>query len=72
MTNLETETRAIKGHAPLLVLLQVSDDAIALGVSEKKVKKLVREGKLACVQVTTRDPSFCGCSTRELASSQGL
>ena len=37
------------------ILLQPDQVAQVLGVSLKTVHKLVREGKLACVQVTGRD-----------------
>jgi DNA-directed RNA polymerase specialized sigma24 family protein len=43
-------------------LFSAGDVAEILGVSTKAVHKLVREGKLACVQVTARD----GRSTEEL------
>ncbi len=39
-------------------LLNVKDVAITLGIAPKTVHKLVREGKLACVQVTSRDRRF--------------
>jgi excisionase family DNA binding protein len=39
-------------------LLNVKDVAITLGIAPKTVNKLVREGKLACVQVTSRDRRF--------------
>jgi len=35
-----------------------ADVAVALDVSVKTVHKLVRDGKLACVQVTARDRRF--------------
>lgn len=37
------------------VLWRVSDVARILGISSKTVHKLVREGKLPCVQVTARE-----------------
>ncbi len=39
-------------------LLNVKDVAITLGIAPKTVHKLVREGKLACVQVTRTDRRF--------------
>jgi hypothetical protein len=44
--------------APLSVLLKVSHVAAILGVSVKSVHKLVREGKLPCVQVTASKRAF--------------
>ncbi len=42
-------------HGPLL---HVTDVALLLGISVKTVHKLVREGKLACIQVTVRERRF--------------
>jgi excisionase family DNA binding protein len=42
----------------MAALLNVSDVATLLGVSEKTVNRLVREKKLACVQVTARERRF--------------
>jgi excisionase family DNA binding protein len=44
----------------LPVLSQVSDVAQMLGISSKTVHKLVREGKLPCVQVTALERRFTG------------
>jgi len=46
------------GAAELQVLWRVSDVARILAISSKTVHKLVREGKLPCVQVTTRERRF--------------
>jgi excisionase family DNA binding protein len=40
------------------VLLSASDVALFMGISAKTVHKLVRERKLACVQVTSRERRF--------------
>jgi hypothetical protein len=47
------------------VLLNVSDVATFLGVAAKTVHKLVREKKLACVQVTSRDRPFTSEQVQE-------
>jgi excisionase family DNA binding protein len=39
-------------------LLSTKDVAEILGISAKTVNKLVREGKLGCVQVTTKERRF--------------
>ena len=44
----------------LTSLLQACDVATLLGISVKTVHKLVREGKLLCVQVTARERRFAG------------
>ncbi len=46
------------GQCDLQPLLKARDVAERLLVSEKTVHKLVREGRLACVQVTARDRRF--------------
>lgn len=46
------------GQYDLQPLLKAKDVAERLLVSEKTVHKLVREGRLACVQVTARDRRF--------------
>jgi excisionase family DNA binding protein len=52
------------------VLLNVSDVATFLGVAAKTVHKLVREKKLACVQVTSRDRRFTHEQIQEYIQSQ--
>jgi excisionase family DNA binding protein len=44
--------------SPIAQLLTVAVVASILGVSPKTVHKLVREGKLACIQVTARERRF--------------
>jgi len=51
-------------------LLTVSIVASILGISPKTVHKLVREGKLACVQVTARDRRFTPEQIQEYIRSQ--
>jgi hypothetical protein len=51
-------------------LLRASDAASILGISIKTVHKLVREQKLACVQVTLRDRRFTPEQLRQYIDSQ--
>ena len=51
-------------------LLTVSQVAAALGISKKTVNKLVRDKKLACVQVTARDRRFTSEQVQEYIRSQ--
>jgi excisionase family DNA binding protein len=54
----------------LPALWHASDVAQILGISVKTVHKLVREKKLACVQVTSRDRRFTDEQVREYIRSQ--
>jgi excisionase family DNA binding protein len=54
MSGKENET----GRHDLPQLLQPREVAQLLGISVKTVHKLVRDGKLGCVQVTARDRRF--------------
>jgi len=47
-----------QGSEVMVLLLDSRDVAAVLKVSPKTVHKLVREGKLPCVQVTTRERRF--------------
>ena len=49
--NMATESRNV-------CLLTVSQVAVALSLSRKTVNKLVREKRLACVQITARERRF--------------
>ncbi|MGO9567128.1 MAG: helix-turn-helix domain-containing protein [Desulfomonilaceae bacterium] len=53
---LQQREKSIESGTP--VLWCVSSVAQILGISAKTVHKLVREGKLPCVQVTTRERRF--------------
>jgi excisionase family DNA binding protein len=56
---------------PALPLLLTAEDVAAiLGISVKTVHKLVREKKLACVQVTSRDRRFTREQIQEYIQSQ--
>jgi len=54
MSGKEIET----GRQDLPKLLYPRDVAQLLGISVKTIHKLVRDGKLGCVQVTTKDRRF--------------
>ncbi|MBI5249610.1 MAG: helix-turn-helix domain-containing protein [Desulfomonile tiedjei] len=54
----------------LPALWQASDVAQILGISVKTVHRLVREGKLACVQVTTRERRFTYQQVEDYIRSQ--
>jgi excisionase family DNA binding protein len=54
----ELHQRQEVAAAELQVLWRVSDVARILALSSKSVHKLVREGKLPCVQVTDRERRF--------------
>jgi excisionase family DNA binding protein len=66
-TTKHVEMRNAMNMAPLL---RVTDAASILGISTKTVHKLVREGKLACVQVTRRDRRFTHEQVQEYIRSQ--
>ncbi|MFC1833212.1 helix-turn-helix domain-containing protein [Thermodesulfobacteriota bacterium] len=51
-------------------LLRVTDTAPILGVSPKTVHKLVREGKLSCVQITCRERRFTEEQVQDFIQSQ--
>ncbi len=48
----------IQGERQLQKLLTAKDVAEILGIAAKTVNKLVREGKLGCVQVTAKERRF--------------
>ncbi|MGO9571400.1 MAG: helix-turn-helix domain-containing protein [Desulfomonilaceae bacterium] len=56
-TTNEKKTNSLNENG-LTSLLQTCDVATLLGIGAKTVHKLVREGKLPCVQVTTRERRF--------------
>jgi excisionase family DNA binding protein len=51
-------------------LMTAVDVGLILGISTKTVNKLVREGKLSCVQVTSRDRRFTHEQVQEYIRSQ--
>ncbi len=54
----------------IVCLLTVSEVAEALSLSPKTVNKLVRERKMACVQVTARERRFTHEQVQEYIRSQ--
>jgi excisionase family DNA binding protein len=60
MKNREMKTEGGRGSEVMMLLLDSRDVAAVLKVSPKTVQKLVREGKLPCVQVTARERRFAG------------
>ena len=58
-------------HDPsVCVLLRAPDVAVILGIAEKSVHKLAREGKLPCVQVTARERRFTPEQVQQYIESQ--
>jgi excisionase family DNA binding protein len=53
-------------------LLSAKDVGEILGISVKTVNKLVRAGKLACVQVTTKERRFTEEQVREFLESSTI
>ena len=53
-------------------LLRPKDDAEILGISVKTVHKLVREGKLGCVQVTSKERRFTAEQIRAYVEAQSI
>jgi excisionase family DNA binding protein len=64
------EIEADHGDRAVHGLMRASDVAAILGISAKTVNKLVREKKLACVQVTARDRRFTLEQIEEYIRSQ--
>ncbi len=58
MINNETGKENEQERSAIFSLLSVKDVAEILGISVKTVNKLVREGKLGCVQVTAKERRF--------------
>ncbi|MBI5249461.1 MAG: helix-turn-helix domain-containing protein [Desulfomonile tiedjei] len=58
MLNEDARNRKDEKRVPISKLLSVRDVAEILGISAKTVNKLVREGKLGCVQVTSKERRF--------------
>src|SRR5208283_236287 len=66
----ELQQRQEVGAPELQVLWRVSDVARILALSSKSVHKLVRKGKLPCVQVTTRERRFTPEQVEQYIESQ--
>src|SRR5208283_2657782 len=58
MINNETGKENDQERILIHKLLSAKGVAVVLGISVKTVNKLVREGKLGCVQVTTKERRF--------------
>ena len=73
MLNEKAGKRNDEEHVPISRLLGANDAAEILGISVKTVHKLVREGRLGCVQVTAKERRFTEEQIRAYieAQSQG-
>ncbi len=58
MMNKETGKENDQEQIFIQMLLSAKDVADILGISAKMVNKLVREGKLGCVQITAKERRF--------------
>ena len=63
----KTDRTTVQGNP---MLWTASDAALLLGISVKTVHKLVRERKLACVQVTSRERRFTHEQVEDYIRSQ--
>jgi len=70
MINNETGKENEQGRILIQKLLSAKDVAEILGISAKTVNKLVREGKLGCVQVTAKERRFTEEQVREYIESR--
>jgi excisionase family DNA binding protein len=70
MTNNESRKENDYGDIGLTKLLTPANVADILGISVKTVNKLVREGKLGCVQVTAKERRLSEEQIREYIESR--
>jgi excisionase family DNA binding protein len=70
MTNDESRKENDYGQIGLKRLLKTMDVAEILGISAKTVNKSAREGKLGCVQVTSKDRRFTEEQVRAYIDAQ--
>ncbi len=70
MSNEEAGKRNDEELLPISKLLSVREVAEILGISAKTVNKLAREGKLGCVQVTTKERRFTEGQVRAYVTAQ--
>jgi excisionase family DNA binding protein len=70
MLNEGKKHRNDEERVPIPRLLSARDVGEILGISVKTVNKLVREGKLGCVQVTTKERRFSEEQMREYIESR--
>jgi excisionase family DNA binding protein len=62
----------IQGESQLQKLLTAKDVAGTLGIAAKTVNKLVRDGKLGCVQVTAKERRFTEEQIRDYIESRTI
>jgi len=60
----------IQGESQIRKLMTAKDLAEILGIAAKTVNKLVREGKLGCVQVTAKERRFTEQQIQEYIESR--
>jgi excisionase family DNA binding protein len=60
----------LQGESQIRKLLTAKDVAEILGIAAKTVNKLVREGKLGCVQVTAKERRFTEDQIQEYIESR--
>ena len=70
MTNQEIRAEPVWRKERVALLLDSKEVAHILKIAVKTVNKLVRQGKLACVQVTSRDRRFTHEQVQEYIQSQ--
>jgi excisionase family DNA binding protein len=70
MINDETRKESDQERILIQTLLSAKDVAQILRISAKTVNKLVREAKLGCVQVTTKERRFTEDQIREYIESR--
>jgi excisionase family DNA binding protein len=70
MSNNEMRKENEQDRISIQRLLSAKDVAEILGISVKTVNKLVRAGKLACVQVTTKERRFMEEQVRAYIEAQ--
>ncbi len=70
MINDETGKENDQERISIQKLLTAKDVAEILGISVKTVNKLVREGKLGCVQVTAKERRFTEDQIRDYIESR--
>jgi excisionase family DNA binding protein len=72
MLNEEVGKKNDEDRVPISKLLSARDVAEIMGISAKTVNKLVREGKLGCVQVTAKERRFSEEQIREYIEARSL
>ena len=70
MTNQEIRAEPIRAEERVPLLLDSKEVADILRIAVKTVNKLVRQGKLACVQVTSSERRFTHEQVQEYIKSQ--